>query len=90
MALATSLASDVDGYVAYVGSEYVAEASIAKQLYAVKAEDVYAVEKFRNVSDMGKTADPYYGTVNGAADAGYFDVSFANAPKSAADLGEIS
>lgn len=90
MQFATSLSSDVDGYVAYVGSEYVAEASIARQLYSVKSEDVYAADKVRSASEMGKTADQHYGTVNGGADAGYFDVSFLNAPKSAADLGEIS
>lgn len=90
LATIDTISNDVDSYVAYVGSQYVAEASINKQLYAVKTEDVDLVSKFSQKLGEWKTKDMQYGTINTAADAGYFDVAFKNSPVNNAELGEIS
>lgn len=89
-AVIDTISSDVDSYVAYVWSQYVAEASINKQLYSIKSEDVDLVSKFSTKRGEWKTKDLQYGSINTAADAGYFDVTFNNTPVDTADLGEIS
>lgn len=72
-----------------VGAQYVAEASINKQLFSIKSEDVYAAEGFATKLSDGKTKDMRYGFVNEGADSGYFDARFVNAPADAIDLGDI-
>jgi hypothetical protein len=87
--VALDLNTDVNGYVSFVGSQYIAEASIAKQLYAVKSEDIDRISKVSGKYGV-TTENASYGTLNEWAETGYFDVAFRNSPQDRVDIGRVS
>jgi len=65
---------DVNKQISYVWAQYVAEASVEKQLLAIKSEDVDKIIKFNEISGQGSQKNAEYGFINEWADSGYFDL----------------
>lgn len=86
---ANKVLSDVDKQVSYVWAKYVAEASIEKELLAIKSEDVDKVMKFNDISWQWLKKDDEYWFINENADTWYFDLELNSTTTDEIELGSI-
>ncbi len=89
MSLTQETYLDIDKQVSYVGAWYTAEASVEKELLAIKSEDVDSLMKFNQVSWLWVKKNMEYGFINEWANSGYFDLELKSTTTAEIDLGSI-
>jgi len=89
MQLSNEILLDTNKQVSFIWAKYVAEASIEKELLALKSEDVNKILKFNEISWVGLRKNMEYWFINEWADSWFFDLELKSKTSNQIDLGSI-
>jgi len=89
MTLTQDMQIDMSKQTSYVWAWYVAEASVEKELLALKSDDINKIVKFNEISWQWIKENSEYWFINEWADSWYFDLELSSTPSLEVDLWTI-